>query len=300
MKFYVEKIICVGFVLALLCSFIYSQGINSDLSQVEEEPIAPVSQLVDDLKIQSFFYEKAEELYHGGNCVPFSVLNEQISNVRCKIELDKLQSNRETLSYESQRKGTLIIGKLCKCATCPNIHLMTASAFVISKDGLCVTNHHVFSPSSMDKNSYMAVFVMDIEGNVFPVEEVMAANKENDVAIFRVNTSETKLTPLSLGSDIKTGEEVSVVSHPQRQFYTYTKGYVTRHFESHDAPRFSISAEFAVGSSGAPIFNSEGKVVGVVSATRANYDSSGKSLQMVVKIAIPIEGVKKLYANECF
>ncbi|MCT4602253.1 MAG: serine protease [Marinifilum sp.] len=54
----------------------------------------------------------------------------------------------------------------------------------------------------------------------------------------------------------------------------------------------SISAEFAVGSSGAPVFNSKGNVVGVVSTTYPL--SASKNPQMIVKEMIPVSSLKKL------
>lgn len=295
MKFYIVQTISIVSVFLLFCLSASSQEIDSKQTQANGEGLTLTTEPINDKQIQDYFHKKAEELYHANDCTPFSELNEQISIEHCKIDVDKLQNNQGAVSYEAKKKGTLILGKLGKCAVCPKIHLFTASAFVISEDGLCVTNNHVFSPSPKDKNSYMAVFVMDSEGNVFPVEEVLAANKEDDIALFRVKTNGKKLTPLALGAAIETGAEVSIVSHPDRQYYTYTKGYVTRHFVRHSAPRFSITAEFAVGSSGAAVFDSEGKVAGIVSSTNSIYYNNREGLQMVVKVVIPVKGVKKLF-----
>ena len=54
----------------------------------------------------------------------------------------------------------------------------------------------------------------------------------------------------------------------------------------------SITADFAVGSSGAPILNNSGEVVGVVSSTFIIPNK--RNSQMVIKEIIPINSLKKL------
>ena len=62
--------------------------------------------------------------------------------------------------------------------------------------------------------------------------------------------------------------------------------------------RMTITADYAKGSSGAPVFNRKGQVVGVVSSTSSIYYSveNGKkeNLQMVVKNCIPVESIHEL------
>ena len=64
------------------------------------------------------------------------------------------------------------------------------------------------------------------------------------------------------------------------------------------APRMAITADYAKGSSGAPVLNSEGEVVGMVSATNSIYYTREKgqnqNLQMVVKLCIPVAAISKL------
>ena len=290
----------IAFVLLILCHSANSQRLDSKQINTENKQTDFSTELVADKHIRTYFLEKAESLYNAQELTSFSKLNEQISNGFCNINFDNLQNDHVSTDYGSKKNGVLIIGKLYKCASCPKNHLITASAFAIGKDGLCVTNNHVFSIFPNDSNTYLAAFVMDTKGNVYPVEEVLAASEKNDLAVFKVRTNGVELTPVSLGTDIETGNEVSIVSHPDGQYYTYTKGYVSRKYvhQKHNTSRFSITAEFAKGSSGAPVFNNDGKVVGIVSATRSIYYQKGKNLQMVVREVIPVEGLKKLFTKE--
>ena len=81
-----------------------------------------------------------------------------------------------------------------------------------------------------------------------------------------------------------------------------TKGDVSRYYLSRTknmtAPRMAITADYAKGSSGAPVLNSEGEVVGMVSATNSIYYTKvrgqNQNLQMVIKSCIPVEAIQKL------
>ena len=113
-------------------------------------------------------------------------------------------------------------------------------------------------------------------GNVYVVKEILAANKLNDIAILRLELPDgEKLTPAKIADRAIPGEDVYAISHPVSRFYTLTKGVVSRNAMMHtpngSAKRLYITAEFAKGSSGSPIFNSRGEVVGIVSSTQSIY-----------------------------
>ena len=175
-------------------------------------------------------------------------------------------------------------------------HTSMASAFAIGQDGIIVTNHHVLAE---DEGEILGA--MDAEGTVYGVEKVLAANRAADLVILKLR--DAKLIPMSLGKPANVGADVWVISHPNRKLYTMTKGTVSRYhmiFKNGQKPgrRMSITADYAKGSSGAPVFNHKGQVVGVVSATSSIYYSieNGKkeNLQMVVKNCIPVESIHEL------
>ena len=142
---------------------------------------------------------------------------------------------------------------------------------------------------------------MDYKGNVYSIEKVLAANEEDDLAILKLRNAE--LTPMALGKPANVGADVWVISHPDRKMYMMTKGMVSRYNIILDknrksARRMSITADYAKGSSGAPVFNRKGQVVGVVSSTNSIYynivNGKKENLQMVVKNCIPVESIHEL------
>lgn len=204
----------------------------------------------------------------------------------------------QSVFYNEFRKSVLVMGILSKQEGISDYNMGTASAFSISKDGICVTNYHVFKSFDPAKpKEYETIFVMDFEGHVYPVIEVLAASKHDDLAIFRIDCKGKEIIPLALGNDLQVGEEIHLISHPDRRFYSYTSGYINRKYLKPGTSKIRqcISAEFAKGSSGAPIMDNSGNVVGVVAGTQnIHYLPNGGSYQMTIREIIPVSRIKEL------
>jgi len=109
--------------------------------------------------------------------------------------------------------------------------------------------------------------VMTVDGRVFLVDEVLAADPIHDVAAIRLRDA-CGLAVAPVSRDEPVGNPVSVISHPRRHFFTLTSGYVSRYSMGEQTNVvMNITADYAVGSSGGPVFNNRGDVVGLVSST---------------------------------
>jgi S1-C subfamily serine protease len=141
-----------------------------------------------------------------------------------------------------------------------------ATAFAVTADGVLSTSAHVF-----DNDDHAdIVVVMDVHKNVYPVQELLAVNREADTCLFRISAKETK--PLTLAHDAPPGTRVRVVSHPGDSFYYLSTG-VLANYESDGDDRtwLNITADFGQGSSGGPVMDEFGNVVGQVSRTYTLY-----------------------------
>ena len=251
-----------------------------------------------DVKLGSDFQKGLEELLEGNQSVRLADLKRQLTQKHSKVELGEipLHSVSPNRLYDQVTKSVLVLGRLYNCGKCSKWHTSMASAFAIGQDGIIVTNHHV-----LEKDEGEILGAMDAEGRVYGVEKVLAANQEDDLAILKLR--DAKLIPMALAKPANVGADVWVISHPNRKLYTMTKGMVSRYhmiFKNGQKPgrRMSITADYAKGSSGAPVFNHKGQVVGLVSATSSIYYSieNGKkeNLQMVVKNCVPVESIHEL------
>ncbi len=211
--------------------------------------------------------------------------------------------------YRQLKESTVIVGSRYKCKKCTHWHVNAASGFVISSDGVVVTNHHVVA--SPDKEE---MAVMDGEGKVYAVEKLLADDGVHDVALLKIAGAGFK--PLALAAEApEPGSDVAVMSHPNSKFWLFTTGVVSRVQEwSNPAgmpaaryPVLCITAPFAPGSSGAPVTDRKGNVVGI--ATRImpilqakDHDPQAKGdpgeyTAMVIPTAVPVEWVRALVST---
>ena len=253
--------------------------------------------VIDDLALKLRFQKGLEGLHENEKGTSLDALSGQLNrrSTTFKLPKTKLESIHPDEFYSRCKASVLVLGRLYKCDKCTKWHVSSESGFALSEDGVIATNYHV-----VDSKEGVVLGAMDSNGKTFVVSEVLAANKSDDVAILRL--LDAKLTPLPLAVRAPVGNAVSVISHPDGRYFTMTKGDVSRYFvarsKTGQANRMAITADYAKGSSGAPVLDSTGAVVGMVSATNSIYYSKVKghneNLQMVVKSCVPVDAIHRL------
>jgi len=243
--------------------------------------------------------QTAQEMIRRRRITPMATLIEQLDRQEFRLALPKPSDRRMTPGeiYEQRKPGVLVVAGIYKCPKCGRWHANAVGGFFISETGACVTNYHV-----VDKKDEHTLLAMTEEGRVFPVKEVLAASKSHDAAILQLEAAEATFKPLALSADAPVGASVSVISHPGGHFYTLTQGMISRYSNvmknGQRTNRMTITADFARGSSGGPVFNEYGNVVGMVESTTSVYynTTAGKKddLQMVFKNCVPAENILKL------
>ncbi len=241
---------------------------------------------VDDQRLQGELLKFGEALIDSGKAVKTADLRAQFSRRRCHVALAPLAQKSEALPAAAARvrPGVAIVGSLFKCKKCTRWHLGGASGFFISSDGIFVTNHHVVA--SPDKEAFV---VMSGDGRMSAVTELLATDPVADVAILRCEGS--GFTALPLTADAPDGTPVGVWSHPNSHFFSLSAGIVARRFllrkPGGKVEALAITADYARGSSGGPVFDDRGNIVGMVASTDSVYyeqeNGQQKNLQMVFK-----------------
>jgi serine protease Do len=250
---------------------------------------------LDHAAISKGFADELGRLYEAGRCTTNKTLNRQLFD-RGPRKIALVPESRRDLPwedvYEKCRTSVVIVGSLYKCTKCEHWHVNEATGFAVDDQGLIATDYHVIED---DKNQAVTIGIRTWDGRVFPADEVVAADRESDVALFR--TKATGLAPLPVARDARVGEEVAVLSHPADRFWVFSRGAVAgkamHKCEHHgdNCRRLLITADFAKGSSGGPVLNRRGAVVGLVQSTTAvNYEPDSqtpRNLQMVWKACVP-------------
>ena len=275
-------------IIPLLIGLLTTKG----LSDGNDQPINDAS-----IKVQ--FERKLGKLKDEKKTTETSLISSQLKEQN-KIHADLPKTTNKNLQsseiYKNRKDGVLCLGNIYKCDRCSNWHGNIAGGFIITKDGLAVTNYHVM------KNSKAGAFgAMTIQGEIYSIEKIVASSEKNDLAIVKLKGS--GFTPLPIAKSAPIGSEVTIISHPEGRFYTVSKGIISRYYKQRGgkekgSPRLAITADFAKGSSGSPVFDTSGSVIGVVAATNSIYynktEGVDRNLQMVIKSCIPSSSILKL------
>jgi len=177
------------------------------------------------------------------------------------------------------RQSTLAVGSYYKCPDCGEWHFNSSAGFVVGEGGvICTCCHVVQAEDEGVKESYL--IAADDAGRVFPVQSVLAADAESDTCFVRISAPGLKPLPLRTGA--RAGERVYCLSHPGGYFFMFTQGMVARVnrkrnevLDEHGHTNglltrpilfLNVTAEFAPGSSGAPIVDEAGNVVAQVAS----------------------------------
>ncbi|MGD0077961.1 MAG: tetratricopeptide repeat protein [Sedimentisphaerales bacterium] len=139
-----------------------------------------------------------------------------------------------------------------------NKPLAQGSGFFINNKGHIVTNHHVL------KGAYRAT-VKTSNGMEYPVEGIIAKNADADIVKLVVNIPDANTPFLNLSEIVPSeGQDIVVIGNPLGLESTVSAGIVSA---VRDIPAFGkiiqITAPVSPGSSGSPVLNSNGEVIGI-------------------------------------
>ncbi|WP_416150466.1 S1 family peptidase [Salipaludibacillus sp. HK11] len=154
------------------------------------------------------------------------------------------------------------------------------TGFYISEDGHIMTNEHVVS------NDPQPVVTFE-DGESF-LTNVVEKNEESDIAILKIDPGDYSPPVLEFEENWEVGSPVYVIGNPLFFNYIANEGNLigTTTFQSRAQPVIMLDAPIYQGSSGSPVINDQGYVVGVVYATtRVEHEGS----RTKVGLAIPLE-----------
>ena len=257
---------------------------------------APGVDVIDDDAISAKMIEFGKQLMRGSNHTSVDTLVRQLNRSQCTLALAEPKQNKLTPPelFESVHMSVLVLGTLYQCGSCVEWHLSAATGFALTADGAVATCYHV-----VHRPGHGVMVAMTGDGKMFGVREVLAADQAHDVAIVRIDGR--GLTPLPVATNAPTGSPVFVVSHPSKNYYTFTSGMIARHFYNeeggHRARMMSITADFGRGSSGCPVFNESGAVIAMADSIVPTTSKSpqGEVMHSIVfKHARPVDALLKL------
>lgn len=136
------------------------------------------------------------------------------------------------------------------------------SGFFISSRGIGVSNYHVF------KGSLRGLEIIKTTLGSFKVESVLASSEENDYIVFKVAAVVAFPYVKIAGSLPRVGEDVFAIGAPEGLEHTLSKGIVSAYREMGQS-LIQTTTEITHGSSGGPLFNMRGEVIGITTFGQA-------------------------------
>ncbi|KAM6909384.1 LOW QUALITY PROTEIN: serine protease HTRA3-like [Xenentodon cancila] len=151
-----------------------------------------------------------------------------------------------------------------------NIALSSGSGFVMSENGLIITNAHVVSGTT-PVSGQQHLKVQMHNGDVYEAS-IKDIDKKSDIATIKINPK-AKLPVLFLGhsSDLRPGEFVVAIGSPFALQNTVTTGIVSSAqrdgkelgLQDSDMDYIQTDAIINYGNSGGPLVNLDGEVIGI-------------------------------------
>jgi len=184
------------------------------------------------------------------------------------------------------RKWLLLLG--CLCCTSPwvsaqSVHTRTArdnmpavvavnvaredgstftgTGFILTPDGLIATSRHVVEQA-------LYVNITFSNGAVSEEAKIVAHAPKVDLALLKINAQHLPTVQVVSSARVQPGQEITVIGNPRRLQNTVSSGLISQVRQKADGILWhQISAPISPSSSGSPVFNTEGKVIGVAFAS---------------------------------
>jgi S1-C subfamily serine protease/cytochrome c-type biogenesis protein CcmH/NrfG len=160
----------------------------------------------------------------------------------------------------------------------------TGTGFLVSADGKMLTNYHVIEKAHK-------AWAKAENGAMFIVEGVLAKDAKNDLAVLKLKAKKMPFLTLAEGTKVEAGTRVVVIGSPLGLEGTLSEGIVSavRNTLIPGQQLLQISAAISPGSSGSPVLNARGIVIGIARGSLRQ----GQSLNF----AVPAKHARALLAS---
>ena len=181
----------------------------------------------------------------------------------------------------------------------------SGTGFIVSNDGKLITNRHVV-------NAGPRLMAKAPGGKTYKVSGVLAEDTDQDLVVLQIDDHTLPALTLGASEDVAAGTPVVIVGNPLAMESTVQQGTVAGFRKFLGAPRWieinaaiasgnhdseahiihgqglQVVTSVAHGSSGSPVFNASGIVIGVIAAI--SHNDAGRE----ITLAIPVEAIKDL------
>lgn len=221
-------------------------------------------------------FDKAKELYtQAQQILPAETYPSiKIASINKKMEAGGDETDMNAI-YEKCKSGVFYVMELGVNYWDEVKVKSQGSGFFVSSNGIGISNHHVLNNSNYENS----VIVLD-KDNIFEIEKIIEQNEELDYVIFKVKLNGKKITSLKTSAiEPKITNKVFAIGNPEGLDRRYTPGTVNGFENNKDL--IAIDVSITHGSSGGPLFNMKGEVIGI---TSGGHGFEGGNFNVAVNI----------------
>jgi hypothetical protein len=150
------------------------------------------------------------------------------------------------------------------------------SGFVVTDDGLAITNYHVVSQYALDPKTYRLEYLAP-DGAKGPLT-LLALDVPHDLAVVKVDRAglpSFSFDPRALAGRLPKGERIYAMGNPLDLGFTIVEGTYNGLVDRSYDDRIHFSGAINPGMSGGPVAGSDGRIVGVNVAKRLDGEQVG-------------------------
>ena len=167
-----------------------------------------------------------------------------------------------------------------------NKTLKTGTGFFISADGNLLTNYHVISGAS-------SILAKTPSGAIYFLKGIVSISPQVDVALLSFYATDVPHLDLASSTDAVEGQRVLVIGNPEGLEGTVSDGIISAFRENRSM--IQITAPVSHGSSGSPVLNESGQVLGIATLVaqegqNLNFAISAEAVRAAVLSATVEDG----------
>jgi serine protease Do len=150
------------------------------------------------------------------------------------------------------------------------------SGFLVSDDGLAVTNYHVVSQYALEPKTYRLEYAAP-DGSKGGMK-LLAIDVVNDLAVVKINTTgmpHFEFDQRALKDQLPKGERIYAMGNPLDLGFTIVEGTYNGLVDKSYDERIHFSGAINPGMSGGPVTGADGRIVGVNVAKRLDGEQVG-------------------------
>jgi serine protease Do len=243
--------------------------VSSQLAQIKQEQSGLIKSINNNLRIHVNRYWKQASVAASVallTCLGTIVATKNYYRNAMNSEIVKLNRKVENNIRAVNKKVTALDSTLDEIMPeQPSGNALAAgTCFALNNNGYALTNAHV-----IDKGTTPYIFTAD---NIGHKAEVIAIDKELDVAVLRVITNNFKFSdkgsvPYNIGNYTSTmAQDVYTLGYPKNSV-VYNRGYVSSQYgKDDDSSRYQLELPSSPGVSGSPVFDKKGNVIAIINS----------------------------------